>query len=148
MLICWSDNLDAIIPLCRDLETKLIALVWKNRQLTLSSPHTSQRSSGFGSGFITPTDSLGRIVRIQEPSLQEKEDFSSEKPESSNKKQGKVRKSFLGWRAAREGGDIEATKIAAYRPTKLFAPLYNGLGAGLSLCKAVDVVVAGADIWL
>ena len=31
VLVIWSDNLDNIIPICRDFEDKLIKLVWRAR---------------------------------------------------------------------------------------------------------------------
>lgn len=56
--------------------------------------------------------------------------------EETNEKRANVKKSFFGWKTEKSGKDIEADKPAV-RPTRLFAPVYNGAGAGLCLCTSI-----------
>jgi hypothetical protein len=48
-------------------------------------------------------------------------------------KKANTKRSFFGWKTEKKGKDIEADK-PAQRPTKLFAPIYNGISAGLCFC--------------
>jgi len=51
-------------------------------------------------------------------------------------KKANTKRSFFGWKTEKKGKDIEADK-PAQRPTKLFAPIYNGISAGLCLCTSL-----------
>ncbi|KAG8792494.1 hypothetical protein FRC17_008591, partial [Serendipita sp. 399] len=53
-------------------------------------------------------------------------------PEDVDEKRENVKKSWFGWKTEKAGHDIEAGKPAR-RPTRLLAPIYNGIGAGLCL---------------
>jgi hypothetical protein len=53
-------------------------------------------------------------------------------------KKANTKKSFWGWKTEKKGKDIEADK-PAQRPTKLFAPIYNGISAGLCLCTSLAI---------
>lgn len=56
------------------------------------------------------------------------------KSEVAGEKPGNVKTSWFGWKSEKKGKDIEIDKPAP-RPTRLFAPVYNGIGAGLCLCQ-------------
>jgi hypothetical protein len=64
---------------------------------------------------------------------------TSQKPDARNEKRNTVKSSWFGWKLEKSGKDVEADQPAA-RPTRLFAPVYNGLGAGLCLCEFVSLI--------
>ncbi|KAG9044384.1 hypothetical protein FS842_001486 [Serendipita sp. 407] len=122
VLICWSDNLDGIIPTCKEFEDKLIALVWKLRTLQLQGDTGSMRTF---SGYGAETNGSQHTI----------DPFNSEKNLANlteDEKRQNIRSSFLGWKAEKDGDEVESDKPAK-RPTRLFAPIYNGLGAALAL---------------
>ncbi|KAG8770838.1 hypothetical protein FRC15_003884, partial [Serendipita sp. 397] len=129
VLICWSDNLDGIIPTCKEFEDKLIALVWKLRTLQLQGDTGSMRTF---SGYGAETNGSQHTI----------DPFNSEKNLANlteDEKRQNIRSSFLGWKAEKDGDEVESDKPAK-RPTRLFAPIYNGLGAALALVMTLDVV--------
>lgn len=50
VLIVWADNLDHIIPLCRDFEEKLVQYVWKGRPQGLVSRSSSDTALALATG--------------------------------------------------------------------------------------------------
>jgi hypothetical protein len=121
VLICWSDHLDGIIPTCKELEEKLIALVWKFRPEILK----------MGGGSSTPSLSgyEGLTIGASQQSLDRMTGQPMERYHSGNEKND-----FIGWKPEE---DSEAKK-APPRPTRLFAPIYNGLGAALGLALTLE----------
>ncbi|PVG03477.1 hypothetical protein CPB86DRAFT_369594 [Serendipita vermifera] len=148
VLVCWADSLDSIIPNCQELDDKLMTLVWKARQATVLG--------GSDAGSIRTHSQFGDNISLH-PSLQNLTAGAvpfagapmglpfSEKPEAdqaadpNNEKRRNVRSSFFGWKAEKDGEEIEGGKPAP-RPTRLFAPVYNGVGAALALAMTLDVV--------
>ncbi|TDL23464.1 hypothetical protein BD410DRAFT_857631 [Rickenella mellea] len=147
VLIVWSDNLDYIIPTCRDLEDKLIKLVWRSRPL-LHSASASARGSELHltSPIGMPTSASPTTPNSAQGSSEESTEPSSSAPPVKAKKR-------FGWRSTgtkqkakasanaekgvgsgekAEGGDKEG-QVKDPRPIRLFAPVYGGLGAALSI---------------
>jgi hypothetical protein len=129
VLVLWSDSLDNIIPLCRDFEEKLIKLVWRQRTTISTAP------SDISSPTTAPSD---------DNLLTTKEEFTEEIPvtekELANRRQESKSSSpfwkIFSWSTTRQEHEGDAEKGAKkIRQTKLIAPIYNGLGCGLSLCK-------------
>ena len=122
VLVLWSDQLDNIIPLCRDFEDKLIKLVWRARA-TLSLPASEIGES------VTPSNE--DLIERAEDSLPEKipvmEKEVASPPAPTNW-------TWFNWRSTREDRDVEKTAPKA-RPMRLIAPFYSGLGCALSLCR-------------
>jgi hypothetical protein len=61
---------------------------------------------------------------------------TKEKEETMKPEEPAPKKSFFGWRSAKprtQTGDPE-TDMESRRPTKLIAPIYNGLGVAIALC--------------
>lgn len=60
---------------------------------------------------------------------------------TGDERRKKVRSSFFGWKTEKDAGeeDVEGNGPAK-RPTKLFAPIYNGLGAALALFLTLDII--------
>jgi hypothetical protein len=122
VLICWSDHLDGIIPTCKELEEKLIALVWKIRPEILKSGEAVPPSIHSLSGYDGLTIASQRTVDPITGQPTEKQYAGNEKGTSAV------------WESET---DAESKKVAP-RPTRLFAPIYNGLGAALGLALTLE----------
>lgn len=126
VLILWSDNLDNIIPLCRDFEEKLIKLVWRQRANISAAP----------SEIIPPTlPSHDNLLATKEDSTEEipvtEKELTNRKPKP---KQSSPFWKIFSWSTTRQEHEGDAEKGAKkVRRTKLIAPCYNGLGCGLSI---------------
>lgn len=122
VLVLWSNDLDGIIPQCRDFEARLIKLVWRARGLI--SAATSELSSSIGN---IPSDD----------DLAEKTKEASEDPiaivERPPPPQSKSFWKVFSWRSTRSEQDLESA-AKKKRQMRLIAPLYTGLGVGLALC--------------
>jgi hypothetical protein len=121
VLICWSDHLDGIIPTCKELEEKLIALLWKFRPDILKTGEAVAPSIRSFSGYDGLTIASQRTVDPITGQPNEKQYAGNEK----------------GGPAGNPEVDSES-KEAAPRPTRLFAPVYNGLGAALGLALTLE----------
>ncbi|KAI0919925.1 hypothetical protein AcV5_001863 [Taiwanofungus camphoratus] len=123
VLVVWSYSLDSIIPTCRDFDEKLIQLVWKQR-FGFSSLASSAAPSTTGSA-------VNLAEKYKTPAVDEKEVAAIAKEKEKPKK--KKRSCGFGyWVSAKE--DVEKTAEGpSIRPVRLFAPVYNGLGAALSI---------------
>jgi len=87
--------------------------------------------------FGSPFDSQAAILPTDPntipgtPTGETKETDDAMKPEEQAPK-----KSFFGWRSAKPrtaAGDLEK-EMEMRRPTKVIAPIYNGLGVAVALC--------------
>ncbi|KAH9938818.1 glycosyl transferase family group 2-domain-containing protein [Epithele typhae] len=122
VMVVWTYDLDSIIPTCRDFEEKLIKLVW-NRRSAITSVVGSLAASELGSG--------------SDVNLNEKRANKEEVVPAPKEKGAAPKKRTCGifggyWKA--DASDLEnAAEGPSPRPTRLFAPVYCGLGAGLSL---------------
>ena len=122
-MVVWTYDLDSIIPTCRDFEDKLIKLVW-NRRSAFASMASSASASTFGSD-VNLTEKPHPVVAEKEVVLAPKDLRAPPKKRSCN--------IFSYWKA--DASDLEKTAEGlSPRPTHLFAPVYCGLGAALSLC--------------
>ena len=133
ILILWDGSLISSFSSCQDFDDRLIKLVWRNRPTGLQSREPSMHSMGafsdpFGSeaAIIPPDPSTASGT----PPLMDKEGNLS-KPEEHA-----PAKSLFGWRSAKprtQAADPEKD-MQKNRPTKLIAPIYNGLGVAVALC--------------
>ncbi|KAJ7186447.1 glycosyl transferase family group 2-domain-containing protein [Mycena filopes] len=151
VLIAWSDSIDDIVPLTADFEEKLMKLVWRSRSTTGGSASIltagSTPSASASPSILTGSDVNLRPHQGSMPSVAELPASPvTEKPQSPVQKP----KGFLGWSwrlssappptsssdpekvTDLEKGEVDDGGRAA-RPIRLFAPVYGGLGAGLSL---------------
>ncbi|KZT65726.1 hypothetical protein DAEQUDRAFT_731159 [Daedalea quercina L-15889] len=125
VLVVWSYALDTIIPTCRDFEEKLIQLVWKHRSAFSGSLASSIASStNVSTSNINLTEKTRRSAVVTEKEVAEL---------TENKEKSKPKKRNCGifsyWVSAKD--DVE--KTASNRPIRLFAPVYGGLAAALSI---------------
>ncbi|KAH9986844.1 glycosyl transferase family group 2-domain-containing protein [Russula vinacea] len=129
VLVVWSDNLDSIIPLCRDFEDSLIKLVWSRRH-SLSSlvpGHSLAPTPAATSATNSASD-----VDINEKPPQELS--PSPPPQSQNRTRSPSRAARFGdgGLVQRQSGHRQHRGGASARPTRYFAPVYGGLGLALS----------------
>lgn len=117
VLVVWSDSLDTIIPIARDFEDRLIRLLWRT-QPPLSSTHDLS--------FSSP-------LSVSTHSNSEKPD-NRRTPDSLVNSQNPPQKRTWYGRLVPSTKDPEKVLQKKHtRPIMLFAPLYNGLSAGLAL---------------
>ncbi|KAI0287145.1 glycosyl transferase family group 2-domain-containing protein [Russula brevipes] len=135
VLVVWSDNLDGIIPLCRDFESNLIKLVWSNRHsITSFTPGSSLPATPAVTSAINSALNVNADLDEKQEEKQEEDEpipvhESTAKPISGG--------SLWGWRIGSKArrapapSDLEKGGTSA-RPTRYFAPVYGGLGLALS----------------
>ena len=119
VLVVWSDSLDTIIPIARDFEDRLIRLLWRNRPPFTSSVISSPSAPPSVSGHSN----------VGTPQVQEKLVDS----ESPNPTPQRFRRTWYGRKVAMSPSECEkADQEPPRRNTALYAPVYNGLAAGLA----------------
>ncbi|KAJ6551523.1 glycosyl transferase family group 2-domain-containing protein [Mycena capillaripes] len=131
VLVVWSESLDAIIPTCQDFEDRLIKLLWRSRP---TGPTTSNPGSLAGSvlshSSLPPRPSAGGHYDSEKP-INGVTDESGEKLRTKTR----IRRNWYGKKVGvtttTVGPDLEAG-LRDRREAKLYAPVYNGLAAGLS----------------
>ncbi|KAF8452284.1 glycosyl transferase family group 2-domain-containing protein [Boletus edulis BED1] len=125
VLVLWSDDLDGIVPLCRDFEAMLIKLVWRARGNVSVPP--SQLSSNNPSDVDLdekPKEVSPDAVTVIEMGHVDR---------GTNAQTISLWKLF-SWRSTRSGHQKDMERAAPkQRQTRLIAPFYNGLGCALSL---------------
>ena len=131
-MVVWTYDLDSIIPTCRDFEDKLIKLVWNRRAAFSSSLASSAAPSTFGSDVNLTEKPRGTGAEKEKDSAAAAVVPAPKDPRAPPTKSRAC--GFLGyWKA--DASDLEKTAEGpSARPTRLFAPVYCGLGAALSLC--------------
>ena len=138
MLVVWSDNLDTIIPLCRDFDDNLIKLVWSRRHSLASlAPGPSLAATPAATSATNSNSDISeKPQEIESATTPEPELESSAKPISGG--------SLWGWRIGSKAKRAPAVRDverggASARPTRYFAPVYGGLGLALSTCKRLNL---------
>lgn len=140
VLIAWSDDLDHIVPLCAEFEEKLMKLVWRSRTIpssVMTSTTTSVAPSTTASNVnlneksahqtITVTDAVAAVALAEKEGPKTKDEPTT--------------KSKWSWRLKKRPTKPASTDLEkgssgrASRPIRLFAPVYGGLGLGLSICE-------------
>ncbi|KAJ7850100.1 glycosyl transferase family group 2-domain-containing protein [Mycena leptocephala] len=155
VLIVWSDDIDNIVPLCADFEEKLMKLVWRSRTrsthgsasvITSGSIGTASATASVAPSTSASTTASDVNLASTDPgkmaSVAEAAAVIQSQSEKATAKKG------WGWSwklsskksaSATKGGDPEKGANAVSetgreaRPIRLFAPIYGGLGAGLSV---------------
>ncbi|PVF93653.1 hypothetical protein CPB86DRAFT_818657, partial [Serendipita vermifera] len=146
VMVCWSDDIDRIIPTCNDLSDKLSLLIWRLREQFLSPSTPTLASAGRAlspSGTTTPSGTLG--LHSEKLGFANEMGANANGPNGAEKEQSvfedgheatnKVNRGWFGWKQIKQKGaaDTEKAKKSAKRPTRLMAPAYNAIGAGLAL---------------
>ena len=125
-MVVWTDEFDAIIPLAREFEEKLIKLVWRNRVAF----------SAQSSALQTPADTSSDVMLNEKPESSKLESTVRDKVPNESKWN-------FGWRLSSPGPAVPKEQdpekgVLEYTPRRMrmFAPCYNGLGCALSICRS------------
>ncbi|KAL4063684.1 glycosyl transferase family group 2-domain-containing protein [Scleroderma yunnanense] len=127
VLVVWSDSLDTIVPIARDFEDRLIRLLWRNRP-PLSTPAQSSPSAppSVPESLSGHSHSYAHLTTVP---LSEK----TSPPSPAQPQEMSYRRTWYGRKIPISVDDIEKAVKRTQRSTMLFAPVYNGLAAGLAL---------------
>ncbi|KAJ7040766.1 glycosyl transferase family group 2-domain-containing protein [Mycena alexandri] len=130
VLVVWSESLDAIIPTCQDFEDRLIKLLWRSR------PTGPTSNPGSLAGSVLSHSSMpARPSERLRPYGAEKLDGRGPSEEGGQLTKTRVRRNWYGKKVGvtttSVSADVEAG-LRDRRAAKLYAPIYNGLAAGLS----------------
>ncbi|KAF9021241.1 hypothetical protein BDZ89DRAFT_1103126 [Hymenopellis radicata] len=137
VLVAWSDDLDTIIPLCADFEEKLMKLVWRVRA----------KSASAAASVITSTHTTTTSTTASDVNLNEKDKEAALTAADAAaaavlaEREKTAPKTGDGWgfswklsSKAKQGAERDPEKQQGeQRPIRMFAPVYGGLGAALSL---------------
>ncbi|CAA7264548.1 unnamed protein product [Cyclocybe aegerita] len=141
VLIVWSDDLDQIVPLCHDFEDKMMKLAWRGRNhhptpSVITSVSNSSAPSTTASN-VNLTDRTRISVTVAEAAAATAALAEEEKDTAPAATPAPVAtKSWWGWKLGSKKATQASTdpeKARQARPIRLFAPLYAGMGFGLSL---------------
>lgn len=143
VMVVWSDNLDSIIPLCRDFEAKLMKLVWKARRTIGSSIFGSAATSTVASttGSIVSLPSISKVQQQQGTAVDAPAVVAALAEQQQPKPQPKAKRTWWGWRlspkpaSAAQSEDVEKGFVPELRPMRMFSPIYTGLACALSICR-------------
>lgn len=145
VLVVWAPSIESIIPTCHDFEDRLIKLLWRTRPpipTTEGAATASNSVSGHSAQpvnpFQTPTlsrysSAFGFFPPTPGPGLTD----SVTTPRSDDLEKGALvpkTKTKRTWYGKRYTVDVDPNAPIS-RPTVLYACVYNGAAAGLSLCK-------------
>ncbi|KAL0959386.1 hypothetical protein HGRIS_014637 [Hohenbuehelia grisea] len=148
VLVVWSHSLDAIIPTCHDFEDRLIKLLWRSRPGPSASLSGSPSLAGSVSGHslshaasstasgaaATPGSRSALASAYIDADADEKGKIGLVAPTGKDA-QRKGKRTWYGKKVplkTPEEQDLEDQRRAQYRPAMLYAPLYNGLAAGIA----------------
>ncbi|KAF8954800.1 glycosyl transferase family group 2-domain-containing protein [Flammula alnicola] len=162
VMVIWSESLDRIIPICQDFEERLIKLLWRSRPSgaaggtaasTFNASNTTSTSAAASLADHSSAEALGggggggggRDVEDEDASETEKGTSGEGEGEKARRVlQTKYRRTWYGKKVAavpvgRGRGDVvgerdlEGFRGEESRPVRLYAPLYDGLAAGIAL---------------
>ncbi|KAF8664111.1 hypothetical protein AX16_000801 [Volvariella volvacea WC 439] len=167
VMVIWSDSLDNIIPTCRDIEERLIRLLWRSRPgiPPSSTAGTTSVMSDSAASLDSHAHVLGTGASAQFSEIRKSTTRGNDPPPgvndpdatfSDSEKKAKKRtwyggkrdsaittgdldRGFENEKAAKEGSDSQSTieegiALGSRKPRKalFYAPIYNGLAAGLA----------------
>jgi len=134
VLVCWTDDLESIVPLCKEFESKLIKLVWRIRP--------SSRVPSLKSPFSQPASTAGSTIGLNEKidEVDEKDIALAEVAKEAPRSQPPPpKKGFFGFFKSKKddkapaANDTEKGFEPEARGMRIFAPIYNGLACALSI---------------
>ncbi|KAJ7583871.1 glycosyl transferase family group 2-domain-containing protein [Mycena floridula] len=141
VLVIWSDNLDTIIPLHTDFEQKLMKLVWRHRRAIGAASFITSTTTTSVSPSTTASDvnlaekpkhaSLSAseaVAALAREGLVEVNDPPASEPKSTSKWTWRLSKRPQGSRDLEKGSEPGAA-----RPMRMFAPVYSGFAAAMSI---------------
>ena len=155
MLVVWADGPDTIIPTCNDFEERLIKLLWRAQPGFGATPSPSSHpvfyaDSASGNSLIpvtaggsaTPSERRVPLGQSTPGADAIRVDVEKDSSRASSEPRA-VRTAKRRWygkrvvvnekRVPHAEDVIELESASEKRPTMLYSPLYNGIGAALSL---------------
>ena len=149
-MVVWSDDLDHIVPLCSEFDEKLMKLVWRSRtsaatsSIITSVSNSSVPSTTASNVNLNEKESARASVTVAEVTAVTAALANKESSTATPAAPPKKKKSWglnLGWKLGKkkpvaQSSDPEKGSTPQPRPLRLFAPVYSGLGFGLSLCAS------------
>jgi hypothetical protein len=139
VLVVWAPSVETIIATCHDFEDRLMKLLWRSRPPVASASGTGSAEnsvsghSAQANPFQTPTASrhtsvFGFFPPTPNPGLT---DAAADPEKGAAVPEKKTKRTWYGKKYT-----VDVDPHAPIpRPTVLYACVYNGLAAGLSLCK-------------
>ncbi|KAL0059149.1 hypothetical protein AAF712_014121 [Marasmius tenuissimus] len=127
VLIVWASALDNIIPTCQDFDERLIKLLWRSRPVASNVSSFTSSAPNSIIGHSSPSSSL--VNRPLQPEVASTPSSELAPAIGSTPKTAKKRTWY--------GKTVTVTKPSSPdspspRPTLVYAPIYNGLAAGLA----------------
>lgn len=139
VLIVWTDDLDTIVPQCKEFEEKLMKLVWRSRPTTVASSIVNTNTPSISASIV------GSEANLNEKAPQGLETIPDSKVSVTEKERPQppppAKRSFWKWswklsdeKTPLPSSDIEkGISTIQARPIRYFAPIYTGFSAGLSV---------------
>lgn len=121
-LVIWSDSLDRIVSLCQDIDDRLIKLLWRSHHTPSLSNSLSNSINGSTDHSSTENSALAFNVPVKEIG-----------PDSTS--ESHTRRSWFFKKPTLidpEQNNLPDDERKNPRPVMLYAPVYNGLAAGLA----------------
>jgi hypothetical protein len=143
VLVAWTDELDQIVPLCKEFEHKVVQLVWHTRPASRAMFGAASMSPSMISSHGFMNDKIAEVDEDDEG----KDIALQELAKGSPQTQPPPKRSFFGFggkskkSATTTTSDPEKMNGVEQRPMRLIAPIYNGLAAAFSLCKSLCVLL-------
>ncbi|KAL0574641.1 hypothetical protein V5O48_007337 [Marasmius crinis-equi] len=132
VLVVWASSLDNIIPTCQDFEERLIKLLWRSRPVASNMSARSSSATNSVVGHDSPSVASSVLARPLQPAEQALSPGSSEVPSFPPASKTKTKRTWYGKSVTVPVPDSEKDS-PSHRPTMLYAPLYNGIAAGLAI---------------
>jgi len=134
-VVLWTEDLDQIIPMCKEFNEKLMKYVWRTRE-KIHSTSTSVAPSVAPSATASNMN-LNDLQPSSFPGAGARADSAASTPEQTNPQKSRTCK-ILDWRrTTSKTNEVDPEKgadLPPSRPMRLLAPIYGGLAAALSLC--------------
>ncbi|KIK95869.1 hypothetical protein PAXRUDRAFT_11174 [Paxillus rubicundulus Ve08.2h10] len=131
VLVVWSDDFDELLPICSDMEDKMIKLVWRHRHMTT---RTSISIADTPSAITSDVNLAEKIIKEEVP-ITEK-DRANTKPKVKSKSSWgwswKLAPPADGTLTSDSDPEKDGPSKKQTRPIRLFAPFYCGFSIALS----------------
>lgn len=151
VLIVWADELDRIVPLCAEFEEKIMKLVWRSRPSVSSVPSVLTSTTNSIAPSTTASDVNLNEKTVITPTVITDEVLAGKEIMGTTDKPS-TRK--WSWRLSKKRpsaavlDDVEKGSAGRQaRPIRLFAPVYGGLGLGLSAFFVANGVATALTEW-
>ncbi|KAF9220634.1 hypothetical protein BS17DRAFT_739077 [Gyrodon lividus] len=135
VMVIWADNFDDILPLCRDLEEKMIKLVWRHRHLTTrtNTPADSADASGTPSAGASDVNLSEKVIEAEIPVTDERVNTTAKvKPNATWGWSWKLAPQADGPASEASDPEKDGPSKRQPRPIRLYAPFYCGSAVALS----------------